>query len=91
METTAGNPTTFPDASARHGDKPIIPSYPSIDDYRSEITTFIVWYCSDGILRSDEDIFNAVFDELPFGRRGRKIVERINGEILVLRKDGRIP
>ena len=85
------SPTSSPDAAPRQGGKPPIPSHPSIDDYRDEISAFIVWYCSDGILRSDEDIFNAVFDELPFGRRGRKIVERIEGEILVLRKDGQIP
>mgnify|MGYP006875024205 CR=1 FL=1 len=74
----------------RRGNKPSMPSYQSIDDYRGEISAFIVWYCSDGILRSDDEIFNAVFDELPFGRRGRKIVERINSEIYALRASGRI-
>jgi len=91
VETLNPSPTNYSDAVPRQGIKPPLPSYPSIDDYRSEISAFIIWYCSDGILRSDEDIFNAVFDELPFGRRGRKIVERINGEILVLRKCGQIP
>jgi very-short-patch-repair endonuclease len=83
--------SSLPDSAQRHGLEPNMPSYPSIDDYRGEISDYILWYCSDGILRSDEDIFNAVFERLPFGRRGRKIVERINGEILVLRSDGRIP
>jgi hypothetical protein len=74
----------------RKGIKPSIPSYQSIDDYRGEISAFIVWYCSDGILRSDDEIFNAVFEELPFGRRGRRIVDRINSEISALRANGRI-
>jgi len=76
---------------ARKGIKPFMPSCQSIDDYRGEISAFIVWYCSDGILRSDDEIFNAVFDELPFGRRGRRIVERIYSEISALRSNGRIP
>ena len=85
------SPQSFPDSTVRRGQEPTMPSYPSIDDYGNEISDYIVWYCSDGILRSDEDIFNAVFERLPFGRRGRKIVERINGEIVALRVDSRIP
>ncbi len=72
----------------RKGNKPSMPSYQSIDDYRGEISAFIVWYCSDGILRSDEEIFDAVFAELPFGRRGKKIVERIYLEVRNLREKG---
>lgn len=76
---------------ARKGIEPFMPSYQSIDDYRGEISAFIIWYCSDGILRSDDEIFNSVFDKLPFGRRGRRIVERIYSEISTLRAEGRIP
>jgi very-short-patch-repair endonuclease len=86
IQTSADASPSIP----RRGNKPSMPSYKSIDDYRGEISVFIVWYCSDGILRSDDEIFNAVFDELPFGRRGRKIVERINSEIYALRASGRI-
>jgi very-short-patch-repair endonuclease len=75
---------------SRSGFKPTLPTYPSIDDYRGEISAFIVWYCSDGNLRSDDEIFNAVFDELPFGRRGRRIVDRIYADIDALRSAGKI-
>ncbi len=75
----------------RKGNKPFMPSYQSIVDYRGEISAFIVWYCSDGILRSDDEIFDAVFEELPFGRRGRRIVERIYADIDALRSAGSIP
>ena len=87
-QVPASNPLL--DSSLRKGAEPTMPSYPSIDDYGSEISAYILWYCSDGILRSDEDIFDAVFDALPFGRRGKRIVERINGEILALRNGGQI-
>jgi len=85
------SPPSLTDSTERKGQEPLMPSYPSIDDYGSEISDYILWYCSDGILRSDEDIFNAVFERLPFARRGRKIVDRINDEILSLRRDSRIP
>lgn len=76
---------------SRSGLKPVLSPHPSIDDYQGEISAFICWFCSDGVLRSDEVIFDAVFDELPYGRRGRRIVDRINGEILSLREIGKIP
>ena len=82
-------PDSFSGVS-RMGVKPSMPSYQSIDDYRGEISSFIIWYCSDGVLRSDDDIFNAVFEELPFGRRGRRIVDRLYAEIRGLRECGRI-
>jgi len=75
---------------SRSGFKPALPTYPSIDDYRGEISAFIHWFCSDGVLRSDQEIFDAVFEELPYKRRGSKIVDRIQAEIDLLRKAGRI-
>jgi very-short-patch-repair endonuclease len=90
-EVQIKSPPFLPDSAQRQGLEPNMPSYPSIDDYGGEISDYILWFCSDGILRSDEDIFNAVFEQLPFSRRGRKIFERINREIHLLRRDGRIP
>jgi very-short-patch-repair endonuclease len=90
-EAQVKSPPFLPYSAQRQGLEPNMPSYPSIDDYGGEISDYIIWFCSDGILRSDEDIFNAVFEQLPFSRRGRKIFERINGEIHLLRRDGRIP
>jgi very-short-patch-repair endonuclease len=75
---------------SRPGSKPALPPRPSIDDYRDEIAAFIIWFCSDGVLRSDQEIFDAVFVELPYRRRGARIVDRIQAEINLLRQTGRI-
>ena len=42
------------------------------------------------MLRTDQEISDAVFEELPYKRRGSKIVERIKAEIVLLRQTGRI-
>ncbi|MCP9926220.1 DUF559 domain-containing protein, partial [Synechococcus lacustris C3-12m-Tous] len=78
------------DSPSRSGLKPVLFPHPSIDDYQGEISAFIYWFCSDGVLRSDEEIFDAVFEELPYKRRGSKIVDRVQTEIDLLRKLGRI-
>ena len=59
-------------------------------DYCSELAEYIVWFCSDGVLHSDDEIFEAVFSKLPFSRRGARIVSRIEDEIKQLRALGRI-
>ena len=90
---TAPTPTPAEPAAAapkREGGEPLIPKLGSIDDYGSELAEYIVWFCSDGILHSDDEIFEAVFRKLPFNRRGAKIVSRINNEIDELRTTGRI-
>jgi len=89
METPVKRPEQIVSPS-RSGFKPTLPTYPSIDDYRGEISAFICWFCSDGVLRSDQEISDAVFDELPYKRRGSKIVDRIKTEIVLLRQTGRI-
>ena len=67
-----------------------MPQLGSIDDYGSELAEYIVWFCSDGVLHSDDEIFEAVFSKLPFSRRGARIVSRIEDEIKQLRALGRI-
>ncbi|MFN9952250.1 MAG: DUF559 domain-containing protein, partial [bacterium] len=62
VESQLQSPSPLPDHASRQGVQPAMPSYPAIDDYRDEITAFILWYCSDGVLRSDEDIFESVFE-----------------------------
>ena len=74
----------------RNGPKPNLPGYPSIDDYGKEIAEYICWICSDGSLLSDQQVFDEVFAELPFNRRGSKIVERVFQEISDLRASGEI-
>ena len=68
----------------------MIPQLGSIDDYGRELAEYIVWFCSDGVLHSDDEIFEAVFSKLPFSRRGARIVSRIEDEIKQLRALGRI-
>ena len=77
-------------SSLRQGLEPPIPQLESIDDYKGELAEYIVWYCSDGILRSDAEIIEAVFAKLPFNRRGTRIIRRINAEIERLRIDRQI-
>ena len=69
----------------KQGVEPCIPQLGSIDDYGSELAEYIVWFCSDGVLHSDDEIFEAVFEKLPFSRRGVRIVSRIEKEIEKLR------
>ena len=74
----------------KEGVEPLIPQLGSIDDYGSELAEYIIWFCSDGVLHSDDEIFEAVFSKLPFSRRGARIVSRIEDEIKQLRALGRI-
>ena len=77
-------------APEKEGGEPLIPQLGSIDDYGNELAEYIVWFCSDGVLHSDDEIFEAVFSKLPFSRRGARIVSRIEDEIKQLRALGRI-
>ena len=64
--------------------KPPILHYASIDDYSlEELVSIARWIESDGLLRTDSQLFEAIFNELPFNRRGTRIVEAINNAILV--------
>ena len=78
------------DTPQRAGEEPSIPQLGSIDEYGNELATWIAWYCSDGTLYSDEEIFEALFAKLPFNRRGARIVSRINKETSTLRRSGTI-
>ncbi len=70
-------PTTPPRLS-----KPPILLYASIDDYSlKELVSIARWIESDGLLRTDSQLFDAIFDELPFKRRGAKINAAINRAI----------
>lgn len=79
-----------PIAPEKKGAEPLIPQLGSVDDYGSELAEYIVWFCSDGVLHSDDEIFKAIFEKLPFRRRGARIVNRIEDEIKKLRSLGRI-
>ena len=69
----------------KKGAEPSVPQLGSIDDYRNELAEYVVWFCSDGVLHSDDEIFEAIFNKLPFSRRGSRIISRIDDEIKQLR------
>ncbi len=68
-------------ASRRSG-RIIDPGRPSIDHYSDEeLVQLVRWVKSDGLLRTNADLFEEAFDHLGYSRRGSKIVERIETAI----------
>lgn len=58
--------------------RPAIPTRRSIAEYSdAELLTFVRWLQSDSILRSDDEIIDALIPELGFQRRGARIVDRL--------------
>ena len=74
----------------RKGKRPYLPFYENINQYGDEIKNYILWICSDDLLHSDEQIFEEIFKELPFTKRGNRIRGVIDGEINYLRSNGDI-
>ena len=67
-----------PDEKMR-GKRPPIPEYESIQDYHdSELFLLAQWILSDGILRTDQVLFEELFDQLGFRRKGTNITQRLN-------------
>ncbi|MDW8395083.1 MAG: hypothetical protein RMM31_02455, partial [Anaerolineae bacterium] len=59
--------------------KPNIPTYESIDYYHDrDLIALALWVMSDGLLRTDEEIAEQMFKELPFKRRGERIRQRLH-------------
>jgi very-short-patch-repair endonuclease len=59
-----------------------VPARESIDHYRDdELLELVRWVQADGRLRDNSELFEAVFEQLPFKSRGRKITARINDVI----------
>ena len=62
-----------------------------IDDYKvEELSSYIRWICSDGLLHSDDQIFEEVFEALPYSKRGARIKRKIMGVIKSLRDKNQI-
>ena len=62
--------------------RPRVPRYASIQDYeQQELIQLATWILSDGLLRTNEQLFDELFEELGFGRRGHKIVNTLNAAI----------
>ena len=69
----------------RKGKKPHLPFFENINQYGDELTKYILWICSDDLLHSDEQIFEEIFKELPYTKRGNRIRSVIGAEIKYLR------
>ncbi len=55
-----------------------LPRRQSIDEYSdAELKRLLAWVKSDGLLRDDVELFEAMFAELPFRQRGVRIRERL--------------
>ena len=82
-----GVPYGETDSAPRRGSAPGIWVYDSIDEYsHEELVAIARWIESDGLLRTNAQLFEEVFDELPFKRRGSRIEEAINAAIASARK-----
>jgi len=58
--------------------RPVIPVRKHISEYKeAELDALVEWKMSAGRYRTDDKIVNAVFAELPFRRRGRRITAEI--------------
>ena len=81
LDTTT--PPKPADPPPSRGIKPFMRSYvSSIDDIsHHELVALVRWINSDGLLRTNEQLFEEVFGELPFKRRGAKINAAINKAI----------
>jgi len=72
------------DSPPSRGLKPFMRSHSvsSINDIsHHELVALVQWINSDGLLRTNEQLFEEVFAELPFNRRGAKINAAINKAI----------
>jgi hypothetical protein len=67
---------------APRGPRPAVPRREKIDDYQSwEIDRILQWIQSDGRLRTDDELVDAMTDELGFSRRGNRIVDSVRAAI----------
>ena len=86
-ESTAGAPSSGTDTPQRRHSAPGIGAYNSIDEYlHAKLVAIARWIESDGLLRTDAQLFEEIFDELPFKRRGTRIEKAINTAVASARK-----
>ena len=82
-----GVPCGETDTAPRRGHAPGIRVYDSIDEYsHEELVAIARWIESDGLLRTNAQLFEEIFDELPFKRRGSRIEEAINAAVASARE-----
>ena len=74
--------TPKPPSARRTEPCPAKPPYRSIADISDRtLSDLAAWVCSDGRLRTDDDILREMNDSLGFNRRGARIVERLTAAI----------
>jgi very-short-patch-repair endonuclease len=65
-------------AERKRGSRPPIPIRPSIAEYTTaELVELVRWVCSDGQLRTDDEIISDMVSAMSFSRRGARIEARI--------------
>jgi very-short-patch-repair endonuclease len=73
-------PSTTP--PARTGRRPLIYANGSISDYSADhLLEIVTWVASDGLLRTNTELLEAVISEMRFERKGKRIVEAVNNAI----------
>jgi very-short-patch-repair endonuclease len=66
----------------RRAPRPMVPRRESITEYsRAELVSLVDWICSDGLLRTHDQIIDEMVDALGFKRRGARIEARIREAI----------
>lgn len=86
-EARAAQATPSDKAPAR-GPRPNVPPGLSIGDYtHRQLVSIVRWIESDTLLRTDDELLEAVMAELRFKRRGTRIVRMINEAIAEVRGD----
>lgn len=83
----AGVPSGETATAPQRYSAPRIRAHNSIDEYsHGELVAIARWIESDGLLRTNAQLFKEIFDELPFKRRGSRIEKAINAAIASARR-----
>ena len=71
-----------PQAANRRGPRHQFPSYSSVNDIAdSDLRRILAWIENDGKLRTDDELFEELFQELGFRRRGERITTRLRAAV----------
>jgi very-short-patch-repair endonuclease len=80
-------PTNPSNSPPTRGARPPVPRGLPITEYRSaDLDALCRWILSDTLLRTDEELLEAMMQELGYRRRGSRIVQRLNEVIKRVRR-----
>ncbi|GMU78051.1 MAG: hypothetical protein AMXMBFR46_08480 [Acidimicrobiia bacterium] len=87
---SGGSPVASPGPSGAsvptRGSRPAVPRGRPIDDYEPrQLDALCRWIQSDTLLRTDDELLEAMMHELGFQRRGKRIVDAISASIARVR------